>query len=67
MKTTRFDELRLAQCVAEQLATECDGIVAPQRVATVVSQSASDLSGQVRPEAFPELLHRLAHYRLKIA
>ena len=54
-------------CVAEQLATEFDGIVPPERVASIVLESASDLSGQVRPEAFPELLHRLAHYRLEIA
>ena len=67
MKASQFDELRSAHCVAVQLATEFDGIVPPERVASIVFESASDLSGQVRPEAFPELLHRLAHYRLGIA
>jgi hypothetical protein len=67
MKTRQFDELQSAQCVAEQLAMEFDGIVPPERVASIVLEPASDLSGQVRPEAFPELLHRLAHYRLEMA
>lgn len=52
--------------VAERLATEFDGIVPPERVASIVLAAASDLTGQVQTEAFPELLHRLAHYRLEI-
>lgn len=67
MKTSQFDEKQSARCVAEQLATEFDGIVPSERVASIVLESASDLSGQVRPEAFPELLHRLAHCRPQIA
>lgn len=35
-------------------------------VASIVLAAASDLTGQVQTEAFPELLHRLAHYRLEI-
>jgi hypothetical protein len=67
MKTSQFDENHSALGIAEQLATEFDGIVPSERVAIIVLESASDLRGQVRPEAFPELLHRLAHYRLGIA
>ena len=67
MKMSQFDEKHSALCVAEQLATEFDGIVPSERVAIIVLESASDLRGQVRAGAFPELLHRLAHYRLGIA
>jgi hypothetical protein len=67
MKTSPLDENHSALCVAEDLAAEFDGIVPLERVASIVLESASDLRGQVRPEAFPELLHRLAHYRLGIA
>lgn len=33
---------------------------------SIVLEAVGDLDGQVQPEAFPELLHRLAHYRLAI-
>jgi len=61
------DVLRSAEDVAERLMTEFDGIVPPRVVTNIVLEAVGDLEGQVRPEAFPELLHRLAHYRLEIA
>ena len=66
MKTSQLDVLQSAQDVAERLATEFDGIVPPGLVASIVLEAVGDLNGQVQPEAFPELLHRLAHYRLEI-
>jgi hypothetical protein len=60
------DVLRSAEDVAERLTTEFDGIVPPRVVTNIVLEAVGDLEGQVRPEAFPELLHRLAHYRLEI-
>ena len=62
-----MDVLRSAEDVAERLMTEFDGIVPPRVVTNIVLEAVGDLEGQVRPEAFPELLHRLAHYRLEIA
>jgi hypothetical protein len=67
MTTRQWDVLQSRHHAAERLATEFDGIVPPERVASIVLQAASDLTGQVHTEAFPELLHRLAHYRLEIA
>jgi hypothetical protein len=67
MRRKQVDVLRSAEDVAERLTTEFDGIVPPRVVANIVLEAVGDLEGQVRPEAFPELLHRLAHYRLEIA
>jgi hypothetical protein len=67
MKTRQWDVVQSTQNVAERLATEYDGIVRTEQVACSVLKAASDLNGQVQPEAFPELLHRGAHYRLEIA
>jgi hypothetical protein len=67
MRRKQVDVSRSAEDVAERLMTEFDGIVPPRVVTNIVLEAAGDLEGQVRPEAFPELLHRLAHYRLEIA
>jgi hypothetical protein len=66
MTTRQLDVLQSAQEVAERLTTEFDGIVPPGTVVNIVLEAVGDLNGQVRPAAFPELLHRLAHYRLEI-
>jgi hypothetical protein len=67
MRRKQVDVSRSAEDVAERLMTEFDGIVPPRVVTNIVLEAVGDLEGQVRPEAFPELLHRLAHYRLEIA
>jgi hypothetical protein len=67
MTTRQWDVLQSTHNVTERLATEFDRIVPRERVASIVLAAASDLTGQVQPQAFPELLHRLAHYRLEIA
>jgi hypothetical protein len=66
MTTRQLDVLQSAQEVAERLTTEFDGIVPPGTVVNIVLEAVGDLNGQVQPQAFPELLHRLAHYRLEI-
>lgn len=66
MNTRQWAVSRPAQDVAERLATEFDGIAPRGLVAHIVLEAVGDLNGQVRPEAFPELLHRLARYRLEI-
>jgi hypothetical protein len=67
MKTRQLEVLQSTQDVVDRLTTEFDGIVPPPTVANIVLAAADDLNGQVQPAAFPELLHRLAHYRLEIA
>lgn len=66
MATRQLEVLQPAQDVAERLATEFDGIVPPGLVASIVLEAVGDLNGQVRLGAFPELLHRLARYRLEL-
>jgi hypothetical protein len=66
MRRNQVDVLRSAEDVAERLTTEFDGIVPPRTVVNIVLEAVGDLNGQVQPGAFPELLHRLAHYRLQI-
>ena len=63
--TRQLDVSQPAREVAERLTTEFNGIVPPQIVTNIVLEAIGDLNGQVQPEAFPEMLHRLAHYRLK--
>ncbi|WP_018601270.1 hypothetical protein [Mycobacterium sp. 155] len=67
MKTKPLDAVQPAQDVAARLATEFDGLLPPELVTRIVVEAICDLYGQVQPKAFPELLHRLAHYRLDIA
>jgi hypothetical protein len=66
MATRQLDVMQSALDVAERLTTEFDGIVPPKTVVNIVLEAVGDLNGQVQPQAFPELLHRLAHYRLEI-
>jgi hypothetical protein len=66
MKTKPLDRVQPAQDVAARLAAEFDGLLPPEVVTRIVVDAIRDLYGQVQPQAFPELLHRLAHYRLDI-
>jgi hypothetical protein len=66
MKTKPLDTVQPAHDVAARLATEFDGLLPPELVTRIVMEAICDLYGQVQPKAFPELLHRLAHYRLDI-
>jgi hypothetical protein len=66
MNRKQLEVSQSVQDVAERLITEFDGFVPARIVARIVLEAVADLNGQVQPEAFPELLHRLAHYRLEI-
>lgn len=66
MKTKPLDTVQPTQDVAARLVTEFDGLLPPELVTRIVMEAICDLYGQVQPKAFPELLHRLAHYRLDI-
>jgi hypothetical protein len=66
MKTKPLDVVQPAQDVAARLAAEFDGLLPPELVTHILLEAVCDLYGQVQPKAFPELLHRLAYYRLDI-
>jgi hypothetical protein len=66
MKTKPLDTVQPGQDVAARLATEFEELLPPELVTRIVVKAICDLYGQVQPKAFPELLHRLAHYRLDV-
>ncbi|GHF32292.1 hypothetical protein FHX82_005116 [Amycolatopsis bartoniae] len=51
--------------VTERLASEFAGFVAKEDVEAAVRTARRDLEGQIVPEALAEMLHRLAHHRLR--
>ncbi|XVV01262.1 hypothetical protein ACQPW3_28115 [Actinosynnema sp. CA-248983] len=54
----------LVKDTVTRLAAEFGGRVPRRVVLTTVTGARRDLEGQIVPEAFAEMLHRLAHHRL---
>ncbi|NUT48121.1 MAG: hypothetical protein HOV94_12550 [Saccharothrix sp.] len=54
----------LVKDTVTRLAAEFGGRVPRRVVLTTVTDARRDLEGQIVPEAFGEMLHRLAHHRL---
>lgn len=49
---------------ADQLCFEFGGALSPSVICTTLAGAEHDLTGQIAPEAWDEMVYRLAQYRL---
>jgi hypothetical protein len=52
------------RAIAERLSLEFEAVLPPSAVHTTLAGAERDLAGQIAPEAWDEMVYRLAQYRL---